>query len=216
MEVTKYHLYNNLNIIAIEQLAQYYELNGYTVEREKQIGEFKADLLVSNEKEKIIIEVKTKKSSKVDKDKLAKFADYINTLDEYKFKIVVARPPKEKKIHIPEFDSILREYILGNIFNEIDILSNRSIVKEVEFISIQEIHLISFEKIQVVGNAYMEVLLHFGEAHKGQKDGEEMEGAIMDDSYPFDFDLILKFNKDERLIIGKINKFEIDTSSFYE
>lgn len=211
MEISKHHLYKNLHIIAIDQIGDFYSQKGYKVEKEKRIGKFIADLVVSNEKEKIIFEIKTGKMSSDERAKLAGLADYVNSLGDYKFQIVFARPPKEKKIEIPELEGLLMEYVFGNIFDEVDIMSTHSIIKSVYFIEVHEIELIQVNEINVIGEGLVDVDLQYGSERERKEEG----GGVMNESFPFTFNITLQYNKNKILEIGNITQFEIDTSSFY-
>lgn len=211
MEISKHLIYKNLHFLAIEQLAEEYKSLGYQVEKEKRIGNFVADLIVSKDDEKIVFEVKSRKMDSSQKEHLAKLADYINSLGEYKFKIIVASPPTEKTIDIVDFEQILYDYIIQDLPSELDMLSTHTFVEEISTIEIHNIILHENNEINVIGEGVVEVKLQFGSDGDQRRD----DGHINYDSFPFTFDLYLSYSSENELYIKSENSLEIDTDSYY-
>jgi len=212
MEISKQLIYKNLHFLAIEQIAEDYKAKGYVVEKEVSIGKYRADLLATKGDEKIIFEVKAGKLTSERKEQLAKLADYINSLGNYKFKVVVARQPQEKNIQISEFDDLLFDYLLNDLPSELDELSTHTTIETVYDIEIHHLLIHNNNEINVIGQGTIEVELQYG------SDGDQTrgDGHIQSDSFPFDFDLYLSYDKKSKLYIKDDATITINTDSFYE
>lgn len=212
MEISKQLIYKNLHFLAIEQLAEEYKAKGFLVEKEKQLGNYRADLVVSKDKEKIVFEVKAGRMSPQRKEQLAKLTDYVNSLGDYKFKIIIARSPKEKNIQIAEFEELFFDYFKNDLPSELDELSTHTTIETISDIEIHELIVHSGNEIKVIGQGIIEVRLQYG------SDGDERrgDGHYQYESFPFDFDLYLSYDSQEKLTINDTAFIVIDTDSFYE
>ncbi len=210
MEISKSHLYKHLHLIAIDQIADNYLSKGYKVEREKKIGKFIADLVASKDKENVVIEVKTGRINQERKKELAKLADFVNSLGDYKFKIVVARPPKEKIIEIADIENIFFDYLVNDMPSDLDILSTHTSIEMISDIEIHNLIIHQDNQINIIGQGIVDVKLQFG-SDGDQKRGD---GHITHDSFPFDFDLYLSYKVNKKLDINDGGSIEIDTDSY--
>jgi Holliday junction resolvase len=211
MEISKQLIYKNLYFLAIEQIAEEYKSKGYLIEKEKQIGKFHADILATKGEEKIVFEVKAGIMTPERKEELAKLADYVNSLGNYKFKVVIAREPKEKNIEIASFETLLFEYLINEMPSALDELSTHTTVEFVYDIEIHNLLIHNNNEINVIGQGTVEVQLQYGsdmDQHRG-------DGHIQSESFPFDFDLYLNYDDNQNLRIkdGSVN---VNTDSFYE
>lgn len=211
MEISKTHLYKHLHLIAIDQIAEDYLSKGYKVEREKKIGKYVADLVASNDNEKIVIEVKAGRMNPARKEQLAKLADYVNSLGEYKFKIVIARPPKEKNIQIADIEQLFFEFFINDMPSELDMLSTHTSIEMISSIEIHDLIIHQDNEINIIGQGIVDVELQFG------SDGDQRrgDGHKTYDSFPFDFDLYLSYDSNKKLEINEGGTLEIDTDSYY-
>ncbi len=211
MEIKKKYLSKYLHDIAIEQIKEDYENRGYKVLLEKRIGKFIADIVAEKKDDKVVLEIKTGRMTPDRRKKLASIADFIQESGEYRFMVVVATPPKEKRLEIENFEQILWEYLLDNLPDEIDMLSTHSRIDEIIEIDLDEIEIKS-KNIFVKGIGVLSAELQYG------SDGDQAKGHgfEMTDTYPFDFELTLEYNADKDLKIMEVDKFDVDTRSFYE
>ncbi|MEQ3500944.1 hypothetical protein ABMY20_14395 [Tenacibaculum sp. SSH1-16] len=211
MEIKKKYLSKYLHDIAILQIKEDYENRGYEVYLEKRIGKYIADIVAERKDDKVVLEIKTGKMTSERRKKLSSIADYIKESGEYRFMVVVATPPKEKRLEIKNFEEILWDYLFGNLPNEIYILSTHSRIDEIIEIDIDEIE-INGNAIFVIGDGVLSVELQYG------SDGDQLkgDGLKMFDSYPFNFKFTLEYDTDKNLKITEVHNFEVDTSSFYE
>lgn len=213
MEISKQLIYKNLHFLAIEQLAEEYKAKGYLVEKEKRLGKYIADLVVSKDDEKIIFEIKAGRMTPERKEQLAKLIDFVNSLNDYKFKIIIARPPREKNIQIAEFKQLFLDYLISDFPSELDELSTHTTIETVSDIEIHDLIVHIENEINVIGQGVVEVRLQYG----SDGDARRGDGLYQYDSFPIDFDLYLSYNSQKKLIINDDSvSIEIDTDSFYE
>lgn len=211
MEIKKKYLGKYLHDIAIEQIAEDYIQKGYQVNKEELLGKFQADLVARKGEDQIVIEVKAGKMTPDRKQKIAGIADYVRSLGNYKFLVVIATPPKEKKLEIEDIETLISNYIHNDLPSELDELSSHTRPDEVFDIDIDEIN-ISGENIFVKGDGVVSVELQFG----SDGDQDKGDGFKSYDNFPFDFEITLAYNSKKELEIIEVDKFEVDTSSYYD
>ncbi|MCL2144762.1 MAG: hypothetical protein FWH43_04635 [Endomicrobia bacterium] len=210
MEIKKKYFEKYLHSIAIEQIAEDYLKNGYSVSKEQHIGKYRADLVAKKGDETIVIEVKSGKMTPEKKDTIKYLSDYVREQGNYKFLVVFAALPEEKKLEIDNIESLLLNYIIHNLSDEIDELSTHSTIDEISEINIDEIQ-ISEKSIFAKGTGIVDVELQFGS--DGDQDRDMGFRANM--NFPFEFEIILKYNNGA-LQIDDVKKLEFDTSDYYE
>lgn len=211
MEIKKKYLGKYLHDIAIEQIAEDYIQKGYQVNREERLGKFQADLVARKGEDQIVIEVKAGKMTPDRKQKIAGIADYVRSLGNYKFLVVIATPPKEKKLEIEDIETLISNYIHNDLPSDLDELSSHTRPDEVFDIDIDEIN-ISGENIFVKGDGVVSVELQFG----SDGDQDKGDGFKSYDNFPFDFEITLAYNSKKELEIIEVDKFDVDTSSYYD
>jgi Holliday junction resolvase len=212
MEIKKKYLSKYLHDIAIEQIAEEYYLKGFTVSREERLGKYIADLIVRKGNEQIVIEVKSGKLTPQKKEQISKIADFVREVGGYKFIVVVATPPKEKKLEILEINELLFNYFIEDgIPDELDLLSTHTTIDEIVDVDIDEIS-INGKSILIKGDGVVSVELQYG------SDGDQLrnDGFKTTDNYPFEFELTLEYNLNKELEIVDVSELTVDTSSFYE
>lgn len=211
MEIKKKYLGKYLHDIAIEQIAEDYIQKGYQINKEERLGKFQADLVARKGEEQIVIEVKAGKMTPDRKQKIAGIADYVRSLGNYKFLVVIATPPKEKKLEVEDIEILITNYIHSDLPSELDELSTHTRPDEVFDIDIDEIN-ISGENIFVKGDGVVSVELQFG----SDGDQDKGDGLKSYDNFPFDFEIKLAYNSKKELEIIEVDKFNVDTSSYYD
>lgn len=211
MEIRKKYLEKYLYDIAIEQIADDYKSKGYLVTKENKIGEFQADLIAKKGNDQIVIEVKAGKMTPNKKKRIVEFADYLRNNGGYRFLVVVATPPKEKKLEIDNIEMLITDQINSNFPSELDELSSHTRLDEICEIDIDEIN-ISDKTIKVKGDGVISVELQFG------SDGDQVrdDGLISYEKFPFDFSITLSYNSKKELEIIEVDKLEFDTSYYYD
>lgn len=211
MEIKKKYFYKYLHEIAIEQIKDEYVDKGYKVLTEFKLGRNSADLVAKKGEETIVFEIKSGKTSPIEKERISQIADYVKNKTNYKFLLVVATPPKEKNLEIDDLEQLLFEHFFEEFPPELMDLSSHTTLDEVADVDIDEIR-ISGNWIFVNGTGVVGLELEYGNAG----DHGEGEGYLTNDSFPFDFELTLGYDESGKLYIHEVDKLEVDTSSFYE
>ncbi len=210
MEIKKKYLQKYLHAIAVEQLAEEYQQNGYEVSKEKEINKYTADLIAKKGKEMVVIEVKSGRLTSEKKDTIKEIGNYVKNKANYKFLVVIATPPKEKKLEISNIQDLLSDHILDDFPDELLELSTHTTFDGISDIEIDEIIIIDTE-LFVSGTGVVSVELQYG----SNGDQERGDGFKTTDSFPFEFKMTLEFNKNKILEIVEVERFEVDNSSFY-
>jgi len=208
MEIKKKYLEKYLHDIAVEQLVDEYVEKGYKVSKNENIGNFQADIVARKDKSVLILEIKSGKMTPEKKHKIQNLANYIQNQGDYKFLLVIATPPKEKKLEIFEIERLFEESFNLDLPNELDALSTHTRINGVSDIDIDEIE-IDGEDIKIKGCGVVSVDFQFG------SDGDDLraDGYLSEDSYPFDFNVSLRYNN-RILEIDCIDNLKFNTDSY--
>ncbi|WP_020603383.1 hypothetical protein [Spirosoma spitsbergense] len=207
MEIRQQYLQRYLHDIAIDQLMADYEAKGYTVLKEEKVGKYKADLVAKKEDEVVVVEVKTGRMTPQKRQQVADIGDYVRTHKNYKFLVVLATPPKPKKIDIPNLDLLLFHYLLNHLPDSLNALSPQTRITDVVDTAANEVTVGRDGSMVVKGMGTVEVQLQYGSGD---------DESISHDAFPFDFDIVLKYNQKQELIIEDTHTIDVDISSFYE
>jgi Holliday junction resolvase-like predicted endonuclease len=210
MEIKRKYLQKYLHSIASEQIAAEYREKGYIVSTEERIGKYEADIIARQEKETIVIEIKVGRLTPQKKESIAGIADYVKAQSNYKFLVVVATPPKEKKLEMSGIEQILSDYFLNEMPDELDQLSTHTRLEDVSDVEIDEI-LIDGKEISVKGSGVFNIEIQFS----SDSDQHNDLGHKSNDTIPFDFDIVIELNRDGELEIIEVNNLIVDTSSYY-
>ena len=185
----------------VYELIEKLQKQSYDVVRNYTEGEFQFDIYATHPSDKKrYIEVKSGTLSKLEQHQVARMAEYVKTLPDAKFELVVANPPRRKIIEIDGIESELFQYLSNNTPEELLSLSPCTIVDNVCDVEIDEVY-ITEENIRVIGTGTVEVIFDLGEG----------DGAY--NSYPFKFNVTLD---EGRNIVDNDGYILIDTASFYE
>ncbi|MES2329665.1 MAG: hypothetical protein V4539_08690 [Bacteroidota bacterium] len=211
MRIERKYIQQYIHSIAIDQIADEYRGKGYEVSLETNIGNYMADIVARKENETIVIEVKAGRMTKDRKKALAEIANYIRSIPNYTFLVVLASPPKEKKIEIEGIEHLLFTHFLNNLPDELDQLSSHTRVDDVADVEIEELEINQAGIIFLTGDGSVRVSLQAG----SDSDNEGSEDLYS--TFPFSFEIELEWNV-TMWQIGNPDEaeIEVDTSSFYE
>ncbi len=187
-----------LHDIAVDQLAEDYQAKGYTVSKEYPIGPYHADLFAKKNGESIVFEVKVGKLNTKKREKLRAISEYIKEKD-YKFKIVIANTPREKKINVPDIKSIFDAYFQQSSLDKLSHLAKQVKYKSVNYIEVDEAIFNDEADIRLNGTGNIEI--------------ELIDTKTYPEVFPFEFDLILA-NIKGKLSLKNMIHLEFDTSDF--
>lgn len=211
MEIKKKYLQKYLHSIAIEQLVTEYREKDYIVSTDEKIGKYGADIVARKGQETIVIEIKVGRLTPQKKESIAGIADYIKAQGNYKFLVIVATPPKEKKIEISDIEQTLSDYFLNEMPEKLDELSAHTRLEDVTDVEIDEI-LIEGKEVFVKGSGVFNIEIQFGSSSDQRND----LGYKSDDTIPFEFDIVFEFNEGGEFEVIEINSLKVDTSSYYD
>ena len=211
MEIKRNIIQKHLHDIAIDQLSEEYVSKGYSVAKEVKFQNFVADLIATKGNETLILEVKTGKMTPQKRDAILKISEFVRQKENHKFKLVVATPPKDKKIEIFDIEEIFSKHFLEDFPSELTELSTHTRLVEVSDIDIDFLMVTHEAEILIKGKGVISVELQYG------SDGDQSkgDGYKSTDSFPFEFDIVLAYDAKKKLIIDEIIELEVDVSSFY-
>lgn len=187
-----------LHDIAVDQLVEDYEAKGYQVSKEYPIGNYRADLFAKKNGESIVFEVKVGKLDTKKRERLKVISEYVKEKD-YKFKIVIANTPREKKINVPDIKSIFDTYFQKSSLYQLSHLAKKVRYKSVNYIEVNEAIFNDETDIRLNGTGNIEI--------------ELTDTQTYPEVFPFEFDLILT-NVKSKLAIKDMVHLEFDTSDF--
>lgn len=211
MEIKNKFLQKYLHLIAIDQIADEYKSKGYEILKEEMFEDFQVDLVAKKQEEIIFIEVKTKNLSREKKQSIIKIGNYVRQRKNFKFLVIIATPPKEKKLSIDNIENELFNWFSDDIPDELSSLATHISIDEIIDIDIDEIN-ISDRYIFVKGDGVVKVLLQYGSHGDQLRD----DGVKLYDSFSFDFDITMEYLKNDGFKIIEVNNLDVDTSSFDE
>jgi Holliday junction resolvase len=210
MEIKRKYLQKYLHSIATEQLVAEYREKEYVVSTDEKIGKYEADIVARKGQETIVIEIKVGRLTQQKKESIAGIADYVKAQGNYKFLIVVATAPKEKKIEVSDIEQILSDYFFNEMPEELDELSTHTRLEDVADVEIDEI-LIDGKEIFVKGSGVFNIEIQFG----SDSDQNNDLGYKSNDTIPFEFDIVVEFNDNGELEVIEVNDLIVDTSSYH-
>ena len=207
MEIRPQYLDRYLHDIAIDQLMADYESKGYQVSKAEKIGGHRADLVAKKDNEVIVLEVKTGKMTPAKRRQIAEMGDYVRKQKNYRFLVVLATPPKPKRIEIPNLERLLLDYLIENFPETLDTLSSHTRITDVPDTIVDELTMAEDGSIIAKGNGIVEVKLQYG---------PDNDGVVSEDTFPFRFEVVLKYDQNQELTLADAKSIDVDVSSFYE
>ncbi|MFD2570409.1 hypothetical protein ACFSUS_07170 [Spirosoma soli] len=209
MEIRQQYLQRYLHDIAIDQLMDDYEAKGYLVTRAEKVGEYQADLVARKGDEVVVVEVKAGKMTPKKREELTAIGDYVRTKENYKFLVVVAIPPKRKKITVPNIESLLLDYFKEHIPNDLQKLYAQINITSVTSVNLNEVTVNETGDIVVNGNALIEVELRYANSLIEPFD---FDGIASVEVFPCSFDAVLTYTSDKQLAVEQMKSVSVDTS----
>lgn len=196
--------------MALEQITDEYRRLGYSVSRECLLdgSRLRADLLADNGKEKIVVEVKTGKMNAESKKRLGELADYVNSLDGYKFRVAIVTPPRNREIFVEGLEEALCEEMERELPDDLDTLATHVRVEDVADVDVQTLT-VQGNRLDCKGTGVVAVELQYGSDGDQDRDDGWKDTA----SFAFTFDVSLVVG-DERIDEMEINEISVDTSDF--
>ncbi len=212
MQIEPKYLNPYLHDVAVEQLADRYNREGYTVQRAVPLGEAEADLLISKADKHIIVEVKSRGNGKNSTDfrnNLLALRNFALEHPSYSLQMVVATEPRRKKIEVKGLSGVLFEFLTSQPVADLTALPTPYQVKKVTEVEVDELNLLETGEVEAVGTGVVEVNLYIAPSPDN-----EGQGFTTQDKYPFDFHVLLNPVERDGLAIKEVKNLAIDTSSF--
>ena len=207
MEIRQQYLQRYLHDIAIDQLMADYQAKGYQVAKEEKVGNHQADLVAKKEGEVVVVEVKTGKMTPQKRKQVAEIGDYVRTQKNYKFLVVMATPPKPKKIDISNLDQLLLDYFIKNPPYEFRKIPAKIQIKAVTDVNLNEFTLTETGNISVTGNALIEADL---------QPNPPDDPTVFVEVFPCNFEVVLTYVSSKQLILSEMKGLAIDTSDYFQ
>ena len=190
-----------------EELAAEWSARGYEVERNADICGTTADLVARKGDETVIFEIKTYRGLPLSRDSVRSLQALTARDPKVQFRLVVANPPRAKRIRMPALQSVLLDYLLqAPTPPELDALSSHTSVEWVDDIEVLDTT-ISADEVSVAGEGSVGVRLQYG----SDGDVDRDDGLVDHDAFPFSFAVVL--GRDLKLM--RVDRLVIDTASFY-
>jgi len=208
MEIRQQYVQHYLHNIAIDQLVADYQAKGYQVSKQEKIGKYSPDLVARKGDEVVVVEVKAGKLTPDRRKQVAEIGDFVRTHKNHKFLVVVATPPKSKKIDIPHLDQLLRDYLIDNLPDNLNSLSSHTRITDVPDVIVNEVTVNEDGSIAAKGNGTVEIEFQYDSAGNNTITAEDV--------FPLTFEITLKYNQNQELFLADAKVMEVDDSSFYE
>lgn len=190
---------------AVMELKERYANQGFSVEEEKRIGEYRCDLYVEKGCVKLAFDVKAGKIHRYERVKQEAMRKYLQEQGIH-YRVVIAPRPVQRHIHVEGIEDTIFRSFMHSVPSELDSLSTHTIPQEVEEANITDISIDRSGKILISGNSEVIVDLEY--------DYQSDEELMYTESIPFTFSGIWLLNEEGKLEIEEYKKLEFDTSSF--
>lgn len=193
-------------LAAEEQLMRTYESQGYKVKRHSKIGRFQVDLIARKGSEVIVVEIKSSVTTETRSSSISSLRKYVVQKLGGQFHLVYITPPRDLEIQVDNLDELLLEILVDDPRELADIATYVEI-ESVEDVEIDAIRIPKGE-IRIKGSGSVVVELRYGSS----ADFARGDGVTSGDLFPFYFEIAVS----DQLDILRVDRLDIDTSSFYE
>lgn len=201
MDIKKSILLKYMAKAATEQIASEYQARGYEVIDESKMPDIGADLIVKNDKETIVFEVK---SGDWNDEKRQAVKNIRNrALHELgaKFKLVLVNVPAQPSIEIEGLEHILFDLLPEYCADELSSLATHTWIDEISDIEIEMLD-IQKDEMEVQGTA----VVSFGLQYGSDGDFDRGDGIRTSGSFPLHFHVLL----DRDLHVKTVHSLELD------
>jgi Holliday junction resolvase len=186
-----------------EEIARQLETEGYEVAIGSEDADHRYDIIATKNGERIAIEVKVRSDLAASEETIRRLRKQARE-HGYRFRLVIVSPPHEARIRIEGIEEELLHHLINALPPELEALSSGTRLSDVTGIEIDEIQATA-EGLHIAGSGVVDVELEYG----GSSD---RDGANWSTDFPFTFDVLL----DHNLHIQRVNRIDVDTSSFFE
>ena len=196
------NIHKYLEIAKAEEVASQLEEQGYTVDRQSELGDVIFDLLAKKDDHFVAYEITARATIPGSMSQMQRLRDTAQR-NGYEFRMIIVVPPHEISVEVDDLEENILDHVVNNVPDKLAELSTNTCpdsISDLEF----DVVRISKGAIYIQGTGSIDVHLEFD-------GGEERDGVTMYDSYPFDFSLELDRNLEIEFLDINVN-----TTSFYE
>ncbi|MBN1874328.1 MAG: hypothetical protein JXA33_08855 [Anaerolineae bacterium] len=174
---------------AVEQIALEYQQRGYEVITEYVFDGINFDLLVRNDKEAIVFEIKVGEWSDKRRQIVKKIWNIAVHKLRAKFKLVLVNLPEKSDIVVDDLENVFRELLPSRYESELSELATQYRVDEISDIYF-ELLFMNKEQVEAKGSAILTLELQYG----ADSDLAQEDGFLSSESFPFYFHILLDRN----------------------
>jgi hypothetical protein len=196
VEISQEILAKHLAEAAVEQLAQDYELKGFEVEKNADLGGTRADLIVKRGNEIIVIEVKAGRWTPEQRESVKRLRNYVIHEHGARFVLVLAPQSSEKLVQIEGLEDLLPEVVAERCQDVLSEVATHTRIGSVTDIDIGSVT-VGQEGIEIEGSASVELELQYG----SDSDVEKDQGFTSSETVPLTFHISLDPNLKLRDVI---------------
>ena len=186
----------------VEEVTEQLRAQGYAVESRQVQGTYPFDLVATRGGERVAVEVTTLSQMRGRGRELQDLRKQALHDGFTEFRLVVASPPRDKRITVEHLNQVLLEYLIDAIPSSLQAAATHVLIKTVDYLDIDAIH-VTPEGTDIEGSGIVGVSLEFG----GSRDG-----VASDESFPFRFHVLL----DHDLRLKEVRQLDVDVSSLAE
>lgn len=192
-----------LHELKVQELMESLKQQGYTVAREQPLGRYRFDIVAEKPGKTLVVEVKAGSTLRAGARELASMAEYVRSLPDGEFQLVVAPPPQERNIEVAGLAEVLRAWVADHHPRELHDLSAGMRIEGIHDVDVTEIR-VDRDQMIAAGRASVAVSVP-NDAASGREDGV----GAMYDSFPLAFEVAL----DRELRLSEVRSLSIDTAS---
>jgi len=201
MDIKKSILLKYMAKAATEQIASEYQARGYEVIDESKMPDIGADLIVKNDKETIVFEIKSGDWNDEKRQAVKKIRN--RALHELgaKFKLVLVNVPAQPSIEIEGLEDIFFDLLPEYCADKLSSLATHTWIDEISDIEIEMLD-IQKDEMEVQGTA----VVSFGLQYASDGDFDRGDGIRTSGSFPLHFHVLL----DRDLHVKTVHSLELD------
>ena len=192
----------------IDQLVDEYKGKGYFVQREVKLGNFRIDLIAEKDGQKLLFEVTRGRQDAMYRKRIEGIEQMIRNLPNTRLVIVPARYEEEKEIEFNGLETVLQDYFMEVIPDELDELSTHTRIESVDSVAVDTIKIYG-QDIIVKCSGQVSVSLQYG------SDSEQDSRPAPAMSFPFELEGTVSW-KDNRYEVSEVDNLRVDTGEFYK
>jgi hypothetical protein len=192
----------------IDQLVEEYKGKGYFVQREVRLGNFRIDLTAEKDGQKLLFEVTRGRQDAMSRKRIEGIEEMIRNLPNTRLIIVPARYEEEKEIEFNGIETVLQDYFLEVIPDELDELSTHTRIEGVDSVVVDAIKIYG-QDIIVKCSGQVSVSLQYGS--DSEQDGRP--SPMM--SFPFELEGTVSW-KSDGYEVSEVDNLRVDTGEFYK